>query len=88
MLKFILFQIIFILSCVKDILFFIITPPWNKQSHPCLIPETAESELLIRDIEQYLPERTTEETEDIAQKDRPKEKSQRALLKEMKKLDQ
>jgi uncharacterized membrane protein YesL len=47
-----------------------------------------ESELLIRDIEQYLPEHTTEETEDIAQKDRPKEKSQRALLKEMKKLDQ
>ena len=47
-----------------------------------------ESELLIRDIEQYLPDPSTEDAEHVVQKGLPKAKSQRALLKEMKKLDQ
>ena len=47
-----------------------------------------ESELLIRDIEQYLPDHSAEETTDAGQKNIPKARSQRELLKEMKKLDQ
>ena len=46
------------------------------------------SELLIKDIERFLPSEETDEETLLTDKEKAAEKSQRKILEEMKKLDQ
>ena len=46
------------------------------------------SELLIKDIERFLPSEETDEETLLTDKEKTAEKSQRKILEEMKKLDQ